>query len=759
MLEKITNNRKQEIRDTIYSLLHGRARDEQYDNSKIWAGNMRIEIDGEPKEQPLARVFLDTGAGQTAKARVFVEFFCRGVTDNGGLSDEDIDARLWLDFNEHGYHDERGFHHPPLPKYEPMTLLKNDEGGPARRNGSVTFASNEIEINNTGVFHYTTAFSADHLSRNDPTKDWVTVNEISDNRDGLLVVTHSSVRDCPSITEICLRKYGAKIEDGRFVSGKIKNLTEDLENISTEVIYLLPFFLPGTKDAATGEDVRKGALGSIYAVKDFFRIDPLLVSNPMEMDIDSLVTLGLITDRDLWELLTGAQQAAVPNVSELCRLTPKELLRLFGEDTMNELVGRAELRWLTQRAHSLGKRVIFDLVLMQTSRDCPLIFTHLEWYSLDENRRPKRHKIAWLDYTDVALFDLKFNKPLQNYLSSIAPYWISTCGFDGVRIDASQTVDRPFLKQIKNRINQVKPDAIVLGETLCPMSEAADVPADMIYTLLVDHHLHITDANSYFNLFETIHASFARGTVGMAYFENHDSARATFEWHKMYNDLLRQDSSLFHYWATQAAGLLDKKQIQDTWDVSYFVALLKNIMSSLIDCSAGTRDRVSFAYAVETGSDYGEEQRTDFEQDNLLYMHLRGKTPHSALHSAYKRLAALKTECPVLHRGSVYYLRNGAPGTDVDDRILAYVKFDETSAVAVACNLDPTNAHQARYKLDFLDLKPDKTYTPKIIFDTYGQMKASQSPGINGKITGKSLQENGLPLLLPPLSAVVISIE
>ena len=97
---------------------------------------------------------------------------------------------------------------------------------------------------------------------------------------------------------------------------------------------------------------------------------------------------------------------------------------------------------------------------------------------------PQIHQIAWLVYSDVALFDLVYNQPLQEYLLEIAPYWIEQCGFDGVRIDASQTIDRPFLKKLKNRIQAAAPEALLLGETLCPLTEAEDVPADAIYALL-----------------------------------------------------------------------------------------------------------------------------------------------------------------------------------------------------------------------------------------------------------------------------------
>ena len=175
--------------------------------------------------------------------------------------------------------------------------------------------------------------------------------------------------------------------------------------------------------------MRKGALGSVYAVQDFFQIDPELVSPIEEVDWGSLVAEGFVLPDEM-EGLAG--------------LSAVQAEKALGREAFVQLVGRAQLRALTRRAHALDKKVIFDLVLMQSSRDCPLIAEHPEWYLRDERGVPQIHQIAWLVYSDVALFDLVYNQPLQEYLLEIAPYWIEQCGFDGVRIDASQTIDRPF---------------------------------------------------------------------------------------------------------------------------------------------------------------------------------------------------------------------------------------------------------------------------------------------------------------------------
>ena len=58
------------------------------------------------------------------------------------------------------------------------------------------------------------------------------------------------------------------------------------------MVYLLPFFKLGFMDLHSSEDVRKGALGSVYAVQDFFQIDSELVSPLAKVDLAALAGGG-----------------------------------------------------------------------------------------------------------------------------------------------------------------------------------------------------------------------------------------------------------------------------------------------------------------------------------------------------------------------------------------------------------------------------------------------------------------------------------
>ena len=674
-------------RAAFYEQLHCRYQRREFDNWQVWGGNLTIAIDGRVCEPPLARAYIEPGK-TAAIAQVRCELFVAAI-DPREVQPGDVDARLWTDVS--GTND-----------YVEMRLLVDEEGAPVLAGNNLAFASAAFALGRTGTFNYAVEFSADSYAEAGR-KEWISLNDLAENRDGVVVVSPEWVRKGPTIAEVCVRKVGAEVEGGRFRSGRLAELTWRLEDIPADVIYLLPFFRPGFADLHTGADVRKGALGSVYAVQNFFQVDPELVSPTEEVDWGSLVAEGFVLPNEM-EGLTGLSAAQVE--------------KALGREAFVQLVGRAELRALTRRAHALGKKVIFDLVLMQSSRDCPLIAEHPEWYLRDERGVPQIHQIAWLVYSDVALFDLVYNQPLQEYLLEIAPYWIEQCGFDGVRIDASQTIDRPFLKKLKNRIQAAAPEALVLGETLCPLVEAVDVPTDAIYALLVDFHRDVEHAQSLIDFLEEMNRTFAAGTVAMAYFENHDSPRATQVWHERFRELLQCDEQARDYWQ----GLTCPIQSEDQ---ALLMALLKNLQAALINCSAGSAARCNLTRGLELGSEWGEETRTDFENETLLHFDWAEREPHASLVKAYDRLFALQKEWPEFCDGEIYFHRNEFAGGDPDDHILAYVRYTERSALLVVHNFDPRTVRQASYHFDYL---PQSPAARQKCFDTYEALAIEAIP-------------------------------
>lgn len=537
-------------------------------------------------------------------------------------------------------------------------------------------------------------------------------------------------------------KVGAREDASGFLSGTLPEVAARLSLMQSDVIYLLPFFEPGFGDLHSGKDVRKGTLGSVYAVRDFFRIDPALVGDPNEADLENFVSGGLIDGFDLSDLLGGRKRERVRVPSDLLRFgSHKALIDWVGEAEWVQIIGRAQLRALTREAHRLGKRVTFDLVLQQTSRDCALIRQHPDWYDRDESGVPKINQIAWLVYSDVALLNLPFNRTLQDYLSSVAPFWIRRCDFDGVRIDASQTIDRPFLKQIKNRINAVKEDALVLGDTLCPLEDAVDVPVDIVYALLVDFHRDVDCAAPYIEFLEETYSAYAPGTVVLAYFENHDSPRASRIWRERFDDRLNTDTGLCTFW----------QEVTGDEAPATRMAYLKNLQASIINATAGCAGQTLFSFGTEWGSEWGEEQETDFENPTLIDDNRMKAAPGSDLVLAYGDLKRFVGETRLLRTGRIYFHRNEFTGGEAEDRILAYVRSRGKEALIVVHNLDPQWTREVT-----VDLVAGAGLSGKIeaerVFDSYDRLVATSAG--ETKVEGSMLK-----VRVAPLQSVMIAVR
>lgn len=691
--------------EKLYNSLHVTYSPQRYDSYHVWAGNLEVCVRDRWQSATLTRVHLRDGSSETLCIRA--ELYVEGVDPDEIVNS--VNARIWTDVNDRGELDERGVYHAGRGSYASMQPVLDGTGKVVLTGNNVSFVSDPVEVSKTGVYHATVQFSADGKPDTSPAKQWVPINDIAHNKDCQIVVSPAAILDCPSVIEVCPRKVGARNEGSRFVSGTISGVTRRLASMKADVVYLLPFFETGYGDTHTGKDVRKGTLGSVYAVKDFFRIDPELVDDPAQVDLERLVTESLIDPFDLRDLLDPKSQDRVREPGDLLSFeSRKALIDWLGEPTLRQIVGRAQLRALTRVAHSLGKRVIIDLVLKQTSRDCPLIEQHPEWYELDEQGRPRINQIAWLVYSDVALLDLPFNRPLQDYLSSVAPFWMRRCDFDGVRIDASQTIDRPFLKQIKNRINDVKADAIILGETLCPLDEAVDVPVDLVYALLVDFHRDADRATPYIEFLEETYQAFSPGTVALAYFENHDSPRATRIWRERFDERLRGDEALLAYWKLESGSE----------SPSMTMACLKNLQASLIDATAGSAGLTNLAYGTEWGSEWGEEQQTDFENTTVIDDARAHHSPGCDLFTAYESLRSFVAVEDILKTGRIYFHRQGFPGGEPEDRVLAYTRFTDGCGLLVVHNLDLQWMRQVT--IDFTNaLSGEGKPGPKIVFDSY----------------------------------------
>ena len=159
-----------------------------------------------------------------------------------------------------------------------------------------------------------------------------------------------------------------------------------LKALGVDIIWLMPIH-------PIGELNRKGTLGSPYAVRDYFGVNP-------------------------------------------------------------EFGTKAELKAFVDAAHAEGMHVILDWVANHTAWDNPLTTDHPEWYDrdLDGDFRPT----PWWDWSDIIDLDYG-HAGLRRYMTEALVYWVREVGVDGYRADVAGFVPLDFWETARREMEAVKP--------------------------------------------------------------------------------------------------------------------------------------------------------------------------------------------------------------------------------------------------------------------------------------------------------------
>ncbi|MGQ9692325.1 MAG: glycoside hydrolase family 13 protein [Thermaceae bacterium] len=147
------------------------------------------------------------------------------------------------------------------------------------------------------------------------------------------------------------------------------------------------------------------------------------------------------------------------------------------------LGGDQALRYLLERAHGLGIRVILDGVFNHSGRGF-FAFQHLlengpespyrDWYLVRgfplNPYGPTPNYEAWWGNPELPKFNHQ-NPEVRAYLLGVAEYWIRF-GIDGWRLDVPNEIgDLEFWKEFRRRVKMANPEAYIVGEI---WEEAAD---------------------------------------------------------------------------------------------------------------------------------------------------------------------------------------------------------------------------------------------------------------------------------------------
>jgi glycosidase len=159
-----------------------------------------------------------------------------------------------------------------------------------------------------------------------------------------------------------------------------------IRDLGVDIVWLMPV-------NPIGERNRKGSLGSPYAVRDYFAV------NPEFGDLD-------------------------------------------------------DLKHFVATAHDLGLRVILDWVANHTAWDNVLVEEHPEWYSRDW--KGDFFPTPWWDWDDVIDLDYR-HPELRRYMTEAMAYWVREADVDGYRCDVAGYVPTDFWETARRELEAIKP--------------------------------------------------------------------------------------------------------------------------------------------------------------------------------------------------------------------------------------------------------------------------------------------------------------
>jgi starch synthase (maltosyl-transferring) len=230
-------------------------------------------------------------------------------------------------------------------------------------------------------------------------------------------------------------KLGVLVRDGLRIynlfpplAGTIRQWGEHLPRIAAmgfNAVYVNPFHYPGFS-------------GSLYAVKDYYRLNPRFQGDE--------------------------------------RADPDRLLHDF-----------------TSAAEACRLRVIMDLVVNHTSKDSELVALHPEWFAHDENGEIQspfaidpadaRRKTVWGDLAELD-YDGPQRDEIVAYFEEVVRHYLGL-GFCGFRCDAAYKVPSEAWRTLTDAAKAAAPDALFCAETVGAPKDAVlamtDAGFDYLY--------------------------------------------------------------------------------------------------------------------------------------------------------------------------------------------------------------------------------------------------------------------------------------
>ncbi len=158
-----------------------------------------------------------------------------------------------------------------------------------------------------------------------------------------------------------------------------------LAELGVSILWVMPV-------QTIGEVNRKGSLGSPYAVRDYYEVNP-------------------------------------------------------------EFGTMADFRHFVDAAHGLGLKVILDWVANHTAWDNELVRRHPEWYARDW--KGDFCPTPWWDWDDIIDLDYS-HQGLREYMGAAMAHWVREADLDGFRCDVAGHVPTDFWEAVRQELEEIK---------------------------------------------------------------------------------------------------------------------------------------------------------------------------------------------------------------------------------------------------------------------------------------------------------------
>jgi len=233
---------------------------------------------------------------------------------------------------------------------------------------------------------------------------------------------------------------------------------DEFTDLGVNILWLMPIH-------PIGEKMRKGAIGSPYAVRDYYAINPD-----------------------------------------------------YGTE--------AELKRLIAEAHKRGLKVIIDIVANHTAWDSVLM-QHPEFYKQDASGKVIPPVAEWTDVAGLNYGNPKLCQYMIEMLKHwLDP---ATFDLDGFRCDVAGMVPTRFWEQARAELTKMKPDIMMLAEASKPELMLQAFDADYSWPLhgaLNNVLLNGAPVSELKRSWEETRQQFPRGSLHMRISDNHDEPRA-----------------------------------------------------------------------------------------------------------------------------------------------------------------------------------------------------------------------------------------